>query len=343
MRKTITLKDVARETGVHVSTVSRALDPNRRGRLADDAVVRIRETAERMGYRRNRLARSLRTRRTMSVGVLLPDITNTLFAPILRGAEHVLEPAGYVLIIGNTDDEARREAILLDAFTERGVDGVIDVAAHRANPRTSLLEEFGIPLVTANRRTERPDVPSVVNDDEEGIRLALRHLYDRGHRRVAHVAGPASLSTGYLRSRAFAQAAQELGLEIPDSGIVTSERFDEEEGRRCALRLLDGGWPCTAIVCANDRLALGTIDALRERGLSCPRDVSVTGFNDSPLLDRIPPGLTTIRVRQFDVGRLSAELLLKMMTDPDAPVVRAMILPVSLVERDSVAAPRERR
>lgn len=340
MSKTVTLKDIARETGVHVSTVSRALDPDARKSLTDEMVERVRSTAERMGYRRNRLASGLRTKRTMTVGMMLPDITNTLFPPIVRGVESVLEPKGYASIIVNTDSDVEREAKLIDVLLERGVDGIIDAAANREDPRIVAVAEQGLPVVTVNRQIDNAKIPSVVNDDAEGIRLALRHLYDNGHRRIAHIAGPQTLSTGLLRLRTFEQTARDLGLDLPREATVLSARFDEDEGRRCADHLLRQGWPFTAILCANDRLALGAIDMLRSRGLSCPEDVSVTGFNDLPFLDLVPPGLTTIRVQQFDVGRLAAELLMRMMTEQNAPIPTTTILPVKLIQRGSVAPPK---
>ncbi len=340
MTKTVTLKDIARETGVHVSTVSRALDPDANKSLTAEVVERVRTTAEKMGYRRNRLASGLRTKRTMTVGMMLPDITNPLFPPIVRGVESVLEPHGYASILVNTDSDPDREAKLVEVLLERGVDGIIDAAAPRSDPRIVELARQGVPVVTVNRQIDGSTIPSVVNDDAEGIRLALRHLYDAGHRRIAHIAGPQSLSTGLLRLRTFEETARDLGLNLPREAVVLAARFDEDEGRRCADHLLRQNRKFTAILCANDRLALGAIDVLKKHGLTCPDDMSVTGFNDMPFLDLMPPGLTTIRVQQFDVGRLSAELLMKIMTDPKAPIPTTTILPVKLIERGSVAPPR---
>jgi LacI family transcriptional regulator len=342
MSKTVTLKDIARETGVHVSTVSRALDPDAHKSLTGEVVERVRQTAERMGYRRNRLASGLRTKRTMTVGMMLPDITNTLFPPIVRGVESILEPKGYASIIVNTDSDPDRETKMVEVLMERGVDGIIDAAAHRADPRIVELAQQGIPIVTVNRQIDGSAIPSVVNDDAEGIRLMLRHLYDNGHRRIAHIAGPQSLSTGLLRLRTFEQTARDLGLDLPREATVLASRFDEEEGRRCTDHLLRQTWKFTAILCANDRLALGALDMLQKRGLTCPGDISVTGFNDLPFLDLVPPGLTTIRVQQFDVGRLAAELLMKMMNDPKAPIPTTTILPVKMIQRGSVARPKTR-
>lgn len=340
MTKPITLKDIAKEIGVHVSTVSRALDRDGQNSLTPEVVERVRKAAERMGYRRNRLASGLRTKRTMTVGVMIPDITNTLFPPIVRGVDRVLEDAGYASIIVNTDGIAEREERLIDALLERGVDGIIDAAAYQDDPRIKGVADQGIPVVTVNRQVGNSSIPSVVNDDAEGVRLALNYLYDKGHRRIAHIAGPQDLSTSITRLGAFEAAAKDLVLELPPAATIHSTRFDEEEGRRCAEELLRDSWNCTAILCANDRLALGAIDQIARHGLSCPDDISVTGFNDVPFLDLIPPGLTTIRVQQDAIGRLAAELLLKMVEDSTATIPRTTILPVKLIERGSVAAPK---
>lgn len=342
MNRRVTLKEIARASGVHISTVSRALDPNGRTSLTAEVVQRIRETAERMGYRPNRLAAGLRTQRTMTVGLMIPDITNTLFPPMVRGVEMVLEAAGYALFIVNTDGDVEREAKLVDVLLDRGVDGIIDAAVYRDDPRMRKVAAEGIPLVTINRSIENSGIPAVVNDDEGGVAAILRLLHGLGHRQIAHVAGPANLSTGARRRRAFIDSATAIGLDLPENAIVTAKRFDEAEGRRCAEKLLDSGWPLTAVLAANDRLALGVLDTLRSRGISCPEEISVTGFNDMPLLDRVPPGLTTARVSHYEVGRCGAEILVKMMTDDQAAIPSSTVFPVILVERGSVAPPRQK-
>lgn len=333
-----TLRDIARETGVHVSTVSRALNPVTGTSLTEDVVKRIKAAAERLGYRPNRLAVGLRTNRTMTVGLMIPDITNTIFPPILRGVESVLEPLGYAVIMVNTDSMAVREHQLVDVLLTRGVDGIIHAAVLRDDPRIIDVVRDGTPVVTVNRRIEGEGIPSVVNDDAMGIRLVLRHLYDKGHRRIAHVAGPENLSTGQFRRKVFIEAAAELGLNLPTCAVEQASRFDEAEGRRCTEALLDH-WNPTALLCANDRLALGALEVLDARAIDCPGQMSVTGYNDMPFIDRIRPGLTTVRIEQFGVGQESARLLVRMMTDPGALAPAETILPVRLVERGSVAPP----
>lgn len=340
LNKRVTLKDIARATGVHVSTVSRALDPNRQKTLTEDVVEKIRATAVELGYRPNRVAYSLRTNRTMTIGVMIPDITNMIFPPIVRGIESVMEPNGYAAIIVNTDSQRGREAELLDILRDRGVDGIIHTAALLSEPTIVDAARSGLPVVTLNRRNDDASIPFVINDDAAGIRQMFEHLHSRGHRAIAHLAGPSDLSTGQLRRKAFVDVARQYGTRSADLTISEAQRFDEDEGMRCTCEILDTATETTAILCANDRLALGAFQALRDRGIDCPRDMSVTGFNDMPFLSMIPPGLTTVRIQQFEAGRVAAQHLLTILSGNAAQVPHETILPVRLIERASVAAPR---
>ncbi|MBB4187764.1 LacI family transcriptional regulator [Sinorhizobium terangae] len=341
LKKRITLKDIARETGVHVSTVSRALDPVERKNITEEVVKRIQAAADALGYRPNRIAAGLRTNRTMSVGVMIPDITNLIFPPILRGIESVLEPLGYASIIVNTDSDRDREVRLIDVLRDRGVDGIIHAAVLRSDPSIAKAAQDGLPVVTLNRKVEFSDIPYVINDEDAGICQMLRHLRELGHERVAHIAGPQDLSTGQLRLAAFRNAADDLSVAVDEELIVTATRFDEQEGGRCLAALLSSGKAFTAVLCANDRLALGAIEALRERGIDCPRQVSVTGFNDMPLLELIRPKLTTVRIQQHGAGRAAANILLRLMNAETPSVDLETVLPVELVVRESTApAPR---
>lgn len=338
MKKRVTLKDIARATGVHVSTVSRALDPIERKSITEEVAARVQAAAEKLGYRPNRIAAGLRTNRTLTVGVMIPDITNLIFPPILRGIESVLEPLGYASIIVNTDSEREREVRLLDVLRDRGVDGIIHAAVLRSDPSIARAAEDGLPVVTLNRRVENSTIPYVINDEDGGICAMLQHLRALGHRRIAHIAGPQDLSTGQLRLAAFRTAAADQALEVDEKLIVTATRFDERDGSRCMNALLDRGEPFTAVLCANDRLALGAIETLFARGIDCPRQISVSGFNDMPMLEQIRPRLTTVRIEQYGAGQAAARTLLRLLNE-DAPgeVPIETVLPVELVIRDSTA------
>lgn len=340
MNKRVTLKDIAQHLGVHVSTVSRALDPQKQSNLSADAIARVRDAAQALGYRPNRLAAGLRTRKSMSIGVIIPDITNVIFPPIVRGIESALEPRGYASILVNTDNLAERETRLIQVLRDRGVDGIIHAAVLRDDPTIDWAAEEGLPVVTLNRKVDGHKIPRVINDEEDGIRRIVDHLYHLGHREIAKIAGPQNLSTGRLRYEAFLKVSQEFGLSTGSDLVEFAQQFEESAGKECAERLLKRDKPFTAIVCANDRLALGALGALRGCDLKCPQDVSLTGFNDMPFLDLIPPGLTTVRIRQFRAGQTSAQRLLEILDRPDEHVVCETVLPVELVLRGSTGPSR---
>jgi LacI family transcriptional regulator len=337
MKKSATLKDIAKETGVHVSTVSRALDPISHKSLTKEVVERVRTCAKRMGYRKNSLAFGLKTNRTMTIGVIIPDLTNTLFPPIVRGIESVLEQRGYASIIVNTDNNADRKVRLLDVLLERGVDGIIDAAADIVDPKMLEAHDQGLPIVSVNRQIEGSLIPSVINDDAEGIRQLIRHLSDQGHRRIAHVAGPQSLTTGRARLQIFERIMKEMGLDFLQDAIEPTKRYDEGERPKTAEVLLDRNLGFTAILCSNDRLALGALEALYGRGIKCPEEISVTGFNNQPYIQMSAPSLTTVNIQKFNAGQISAEILLKMINDPKSLIPSCTILPVNLIERGSVS------
>ncbi len=335
MRRGPTLKDIARELGVHPSTVSRALDPAMRATLTADVIERVRATADRLGYRPNRLAASLRTSRSMTVGVMIPDITNMIFPPILRGVESVIEPEGYASLVVSTDNLPEREERLMEVLRERGVDGIVHAGAQRDAPLIRRVAAEGMPIVTVNRRVEGGRIPAVINDEREGMRLLVEHVHRLGHRRLAAIAGPTTYSAGLARLDGLRAEAAARGL--PEPAVAEAALFVEAEGRRCARLLLQGGARFTALLCANDRLALGAIEALREAGLRCPEDVSVTGFNDMPFFDRIPPALTTVRIPLFATGQAAGRALLALMRGQGEAVAPETVMPVELVVRDSTA------
>jgi len=342
-KRRTTLKDIADTIGVHTSTVSRALDPKTRHLITASIAERIVGAARERGYRPNAIASSLRTRRSMTVGVVVPDITNAVFPPILRGIEDTLTAHGYIAMIANSDSDPERESMLIDTLRARGVDGLILASAQREDPAISRAVEEGIPVVTVNRQVDDPNVASVTNDEASGIGLAVRHMLELGHRQIAHVAGPRTLSTGLLRHEAFVAALRANGI-APDRELILSSRtFNEDEGERCCRALLDrstsGARRFSAMVCANDRLALGAIKALRDAGHACPYDVSVSGYNDMDFVDRTEPPLTTVRIQKREAGARAAAILLERLRDPRREPEH-VVLPVELVVRGSTAPRR---
>jgi LacI family transcriptional regulator len=334
-----TLRDVAEAAGVHAATASRALNPKTRQLISAETARRVLRAAEALGYQPNPIARSLKTSRSTTVGLVIPDLTNPLFPPIVRGVENVLESDGYNVWIVNTDNDPERERAQIESLRSRQVEGLIIATARLHHPLLEQLQEQGVKMVLVNRRAESPQIPCVTADDATGIALAVRHLADLGHTRIAHLAGPQSTSSGVIRSRAFRHAVRDHGLADDPSLIVECAYWSEGDGAGAMRELLDRGEQVTAVVAGNDLIALGCYDVFAERGISCPDDISVIGFNDMPFLDKLRPPLTTVGVPHYALGTEAARMLLECIGEPER-YSRSLLLPVSLVVRDSTAAPR---
>jgi LacI family transcriptional regulator len=337
-----TLRDVADAAGVHPATASRALNPTTRGLVSDETAERVIRIARELGYRPNPIARSLKTARSASIGLVIPDLMNPLFPPIVRGIEAVLGTVGYNAWMVNTDNDPAREGALIESLRSRHVEGLIVATARLDDPFLEDLAADGLPMVLINRRLAHTQIPSVTADDAAGVAMAVRHLVDLGHRRIAHVAGPQDTSTGRNRLRAFHHACRDLGLGEDASPIVECPSWTEVEGAKAFGRLVDAGADFTAVLAGNDLLALGCYDALAERNLRCPDDISIVGFNDIPFVDKLNPPLTTIRIPHQAIGMEAAQMLLERLRDPSRHA-RSVVLPLSLVVRGSTAPASGRR
>jgi LacI family transcriptional regulator, galactose operon repressor len=334
----VTLRDVARVAGVHPATVSRALNEETRALVNEETARRVLKAAEKLGYRPNPIARGLKTNRSYTIGVLIPDLTNPLFPPILRGIEDRLETAGYTPLIANTDNDPERELLDSETMRARQVDGIIAATARRDHRLHDALLEGGMELVLVNRRQEELPVSSATADDRMGMRLSVEHLLSLGHTRIAHLAGPLDYSTGLDRHESFHASMRDAGHD-PDPNLVrVAEAFTEAEGARLCAELIAEGRDFTAVAAANDLLALGCYDVFAERRIRCPGEVSVVGFNDMPFADRFQPPLTTIHIPHYEIGAAAAELMLERLQDIDSHP-REIRLEPSLVVRGSTAPP----
>ncbi len=343
MPRRTTLKDVASAVGVHVSTVSRALNPATRHCIRGEVTDRILEVCRELNYKPNAAAYSLRTNRTRIIGVLIPDITNPVFPPIIRGIEDVLFASGYMAIIVNTDARKELQTSLIGTLQARGIDGLIVASLERSDVAVSQIAKDGLPIITVNRRSDDDAIPSVTNDEDTGLRLILEHLKSLGHHRVANISGPLSISTGKNRYDAFERHRRALGFDVSPEFVLFADHLNEADGERLADIALDTLSGLTALVASNDRLAVGAITALKKRGIACPDEISVTGFNDMPMVDRLQPALTTVRVQQYEVGRRAAELMLDRIASGDNfDAARHVITPVELIVRASTGQARHR-
>jgi LacI family transcriptional regulator len=337
----VKLTDVASAAGVHPGTASRALNPATRDQVSRETSRRVVLAAQRLGYVPNTLARGLRTARSYVVGMVVPDITNPLFPPIVRGAEQVLSEAGYTLVLTDTDNDSATERRQVEQLRARGADGFIIATARWLDPLLDELATSGLPTVLVNRNTSSRALPYVGGDERTGIRLAVDHLVELGHRRLVYVAGPQDTSTGRERAGAFRQAVRAHGLPTGRRLVTSSTAYTELAGAHATRKLLAATSECTAILAGNDLIALGVLSVLAEHGITCPEQMSVVGFNDIPLVDKLTPPLTTVRLPLHEIGAVAARTLLGELDSSDGSASLAQsLLGVELAVRGSTAPPR---
>lgn len=336
----VTITDVARAANVHASTVSRVLNGRAELSLLPETRERVIAAATRLGYRPSALARGLRLRRTFTLGMLVPDITNPVFPSIIKGVEGAAHTRGYHLILCNTDDSFEREASYLRVLREWRVDGLLIASSSTAESTIAELRREKVPFVLLNSASRASDDLAVTPDNRQGVSAALDHLIQLGHRRIGLIAAPQTTVTGQERLLAARAALRRHHLAHDDALVEVADSFSEVSGYRAARRLLLDGEPLTAIFCANDLIALGAIRFAREIGLTVPDDLSVVGFNNIPQSELFDPPLTTVHVPQEEMGVLAAALLIDQLEGRHI-ARRHVVLETELVVRGSSAAPPE--
>jgi LacI family transcriptional regulator len=349
-----TLDDIARHLGVHKSTVSRAMDPARRHLISPELLRRVETAVRELGYRPNRAAAALSTGRSRTVGVLLPDITNPVFPPILRGIEDALHAEGYFALLANTGGSDSVAQAALERMQAQRVEGLLVATAVRDDGWLDAVRASGMPIVLVNRSDGRGLLPAVVSDDMLAMRLAVDHLVALGHRHIAHLAGPAQLSTGLARRIGFEQALRNHGLQA--AGIAEGTAYAVGAGEAAMRHLLAqrgappaagrgrgkaaaAAAPWTAVVAANDLMALGALQALKQAGLAVPQQVSLVGHNDMPLLEHVTPPLSSVRIQHHAMGQRAAQLLLDRLAGRGGHGDATLMLRPELVLRASTAPP----
>ncbi|WP_207400624.1 LacI family DNA-binding transcriptional regulator [Actinomadura roseirufa] len=305
----VTLRYIADELGLHVSTVSRVLNgrADARGRAASgDTADRIRRLAAELGYQPDPHGAGLRTGRSGLVGVLVPRLSDLVLATIYEGVDEAAAERGITTITAGTldDDPTRRHRTRM--LLARRVDGLVFGDARLDDAFLDELAADGVRFVLANRRSG--EHPSVTPDDALGGRLAARHLLDLGHTRVAVIAGEPYASTGADRTAGFLAHCRERGVDVPPDSVVHSS-FDTAGGRAAAERLLAGPHRPTAIFAVNDFAAIGALGAARDHGLRVGADLAVMGYNDTPLAAELPIPLTSVAVPMHEIGRRALEML----------------------------------
>ncbi len=332
-KRIATMSDVAAHAGVSIKTVSNVI--NDWPYVTDETRQKVQQAIETVGYRPNHLARSLVTGKTHSIGVVVPDLSNPFFSTALRGCEDLLF-GDYNLFVCNTNEDLAREQQSIADLLSRSVDGLILWGTRIGGEQLANLVGDAIPLVTVELSDE-PISPNHINinvDNLTGARLATEHLIASGHKRIAHVAGPMDRITSRLRQQGYQQALTQAGLPCPEC-LVTSTRPSLGEAARTVLTLLEEQKP-DAIFCFNDLMAIGTLLAARRLNLRVPDDLGVVGFDDIPMASLVNPLLTTVRIAQYQLGRLCGELMGARLRGEATD--RQILFPVELVVRESCSA-----
>lgn len=343
MARRITIKDVAREAGVSPQTVSRAI--NNKGEIRPETQARILRIADRLGYRPNSIARSLATRRSRNVGLVVPDISNPFFASAARGVEDTAHNAGYNVFLCNTDENAEREINAIHSLEAQQVDGLLICSSRLSESELVEVADRFEPLVLVNRRIDRPQTGCVIVDDVKAMQEAVHYLLKLGHRQIGLLAGPSQSHSGRERAKGYRQAMQTRNIVPPDSWQIHCPP-QLQGGQVAAHQLLQQAPELTALVAYNDLVAIGALHACTERGLDVPEDCAIVGCDDVLLAALVSPALTTIHIPTYDLGQQAMSLLLDMIEsgepspseqrkDPCVPI----IVSPHLVFRDSVDKP----
>ena len=331
-----TLKELASRANVHPSTVSRVVNQDPSLRIAPATRARIEALLRETEYRPNGVARGLKLQRTLVLAVVIPDVTNPFFGGLFRGVEDGAAPGGYQVLLCNTDGSPDRQRAHLHALIARRVDGIILASSFLKDPAVRWLRHQHTRYVLVNRFSDEGADPFVGSDDVAGARLATQHLIELGHRRVGHLAGQITVSTGVLRRRGFQAALDEAGLGSSPE-LIAESGFVEEGGARAMARLLSLPKPPTAVFAVTDMVAVGAYGLARSFGLRVPEDVAIVGYNDIPLASRLVPGLTTVHVPIHEFGSAAARLLLGQIAAGQASPKRVVYSPQLIVRGSTVA------
>lgn len=334
MSNRVTMSDVARQAKVSLMTVSRVI--NNKGDVSSETRQRILEVISNLSYRPSAIARSLATKETSTLGLVVPDVSNPFFAEITRGVEHIAYSKGYHVFLCNTEEDPQRELAVIQSLEEKRVDGLV-LCSSRLEEEKLIEIVANLPaVVLINRRlrqTVEDSFDSVILDDERGGWIATHHLIQSGHQQIGFLAGPSASYSGVGRSRGFLAALQEAGIKLVDGWIKHCQ--PSVEGGYEATRYLLGAYPqLTGLFCYNDLVAVGALQACDELKRRVPEDLAIVGHDDIPVAALVSPALTTCRVPRYELGARAVNALLERLRDCPSDCNQS-VLQSELVIRES--------
>ena len=336
-----TIKDVAELAGVSITTVSHVINKTRY--VSDDLTERVSEAMRELNYQPNILAGSLRSGRSKTIGLIVPDISNMFFAEVARRIEDRGLDHGYSVILCNTDDDDEKEAGYINVLISKRVDGIIFISAGFIDENIQKPLIANIPFVIADREISGVQADVVLVDNFRGGYEATKYLIDLGHTDIACITGPSRLTPSSLRVEGYYKAMREAGLYLRDNFEIIGD-FRAQGGEAAMEKLLSSEKPPTAVFACNDMMALGALRSIYNHDLKVPGDISIIGFDDIPLSRCIYPAMTTIAQPMKELAKLVVDFLVERMQinvdrrNKKIIEFRKKVLDVTLVERGSCQA-----
>jgi LacI family transcriptional regulator len=333
-----TIHDVAQRAGVSPITVSRVI--NHSGYASQETRDRVEAAVAELGYVPNRLARSLRSKRTHTLALVITDITNPFFTTVARGVEDTASDAGYTVIFCNTDESESEEKKYLQVLLQQQVDGILLVPARSTPDSIDLIRKQNTPVVVLDRRLPPGvDVDTVRCENELGAYQLVRLLIELGHQRIAILSGPLGVSTAEDRLAGYRRAMREAGFSDEDQLVVYGS-FNQASGTELMRQLLDRTPRPTAVFAANNLIGIGALHAIQQAGLRVPEDVALVSFDDLPPTLLTSPFFTVASQPAYEMGKRATQLLLARLTKTTAEPCQEIVLPTELIVRQSSGQPR---
>ena len=334
-KKKLTLKDIARELGISVSTVSRALKEH--PDIAEETIKSVKEYAESHNYVPNLLAINFRKNRTFNIGLIVPELVHHFFSTVISGAISEANRQGYNLMVSQSNDILKDEVLASRAMLNSSVDGLLISISNETHEGKHILEflEKGKPVVQFDKITDELPTPKVIVDDMNGAFAAVNHLIEEGFTKIAHIRGREDVKNASERCQGYKNALKAAGLESHDYWIRTCIKISEQEGYDFTKELMEGENPPNGIFCITDLVALGSMRYLKEKGYAIPKEVGIMGFSNWMLSTVVSPRLSSVEQHGYQMGVESTKLLLEMIKNHDVESSQTVELKTELIARES--------
>jgi LacI family transcriptional regulator len=334
-KRKVTLKDIARELGISVSTASRAL--NGYEKISAETIKMVKEFAEKHHYTPNLLAVNLRKNRTSNIGIIVPEIVHHFFSTVISGTIDMAKKHGYNVLVSQSDDLLKDEIIACRTLLGSSVDGLL-ISISNETVEGDHIQEFldeGKPVIQFDKITDLLDTPKVIVDDFDGAYLAVKHLIDQGYKKIAHIGGRKDVKNSVARLNGYEKALKDNRLESNEDWVLYCQKISEHEGFEFARKLMESKNPPDAIFCITDLVAFGVIKYLKSADFKIPEQVGVMGFSNWQLADIVTPGLSSVDQHGYQMGQKATELMIKLLKNHSLGENEIIELKTNLIVRES--------